>query len=1140
MSTVRIQLRRGLASEWAAADLIGDGVVLAPGEVGFITDENTFKVGNGDDKFGDLPYILESSLGEYIPLSQFGTPSGVATLDSSGILNVSQLPSLAKVTVASAANQAARLALTAEPGDIAIQTDNGQSYVLTASPASTNSNWQALVGSEAVVDTVEAALVAGTGLDKTYDDTSGTITIDIDSTVVTKTGTQTLTNKTLTSPVINTPTGITKSDVNLSNVDNTSDANKPVSSATQTALDAKASNTALSNHENDTTNIHGIPDTAALATKGYADQAAADAVAGIISTAPSTLDTLAELATALGSDANFSATVTTSIATKLPKSGGTMTGAIDMGTTNKITNLAEPTVSSDAATKSYADTAVSDHNADTTSVHGIADTSLLATTLNVSTAVSDHNADTTSVHGIADTAELATKTYSNDGIANHNSTTTSVHGIADTTALATKSYADTAVSTHSSDTTSVHGIADTSLLATTANVDTAVSTHNSDTTSVHGIADTSLLATKSYADDAVSVEVTDRNSAITTAIGTEVNDRNSAIGTHNSDTTDVHGITDTAELATKAFAASLLTGATKTNITITGDKTGLTITAENGVADSSTSDLAEGSNLYFTNERAQDAVGNAVGTGLSYNDTSGSISINNAALSDYLLEGVSGSSYGLIGTSAYLDVKNTNGYNKEIELDIAALETKLDTDGYLTTSSTSTLTNKTLTSPNINENVALTATATELNYVDGVTSAIQTQLDNKLSKTGGTMTGAITLSGAPTSDLHAATKAYVDNVTAGINFHESVHAASTTNLATVYNNGTSGVGATLTADTSRAFSTLDGESVVLGQRVLIKNQTDAKQNGIYTLTTVGSVSAPWVLTRATDADNNPTGEMKTGDFVFVVNGTVNASVGYINNSTANPIVIGTDNISYTEFNAGKTVVAGSGLTEATPGTLSIATGAITSAMIADGAIVDADINASAAIAKTKISGTAITAADTGTVTSTMILDGTILDADINASAAIAQSKISGLTSDLAAKAPLASPTFTGTVTVAASGVAFTDGTQTKAGVPSLTTIASATSGAYNLSTGGLALRDQLIPVGGTHVITVPTNTTTAYPVGTTISFYQSAGTGGSFAGVDVSVTILSTPGSTLRALYSSATLTKVATNTWLLAGDLKA
>jgi hypothetical protein len=406
-------------------------------------------------------------------------------------------------------------------------------------------------------------------------------------------------------------------------------------------------------------------------------------------------------------------------------------------------------------------------------------------------------------------------------------------------------------------------------------------------------------------------------------------------------------------VATKSFAAGLLTNATKSNITITGDADGLTITAENGVADSNTDNLTEGTtNKYFTDERAQDAIGSNVGTGLSYNDTTGAISvdttaiqarvadvsdteigylngvtsaiqtqidgksatghghtasnisdfneaaqdaigsilgtglsyndagpgigINNAALSDYLLDGVSGSSYGLIGTSAYLDIKNTNGYNKEIELDIAAVESKLETDGFAK-----------LASP--------------------------------------TFTGTVTLAQAPSSDLHAATKLYVDNVTAGINFHEAVHAASTVNSGVIYNNGTSGVGATLTADTNRAISSLDGESVAVGQRILMKDQTDQKQNGIYTLTDAGSVSAPWVMTRAIDADNNPSGEIKNGDFVLVINGATNAGYGYINNSATNPIVIGTDNITYVPFNAGKTVVAGTGLTESTPGTIAIDT-----------------------------------------------------------------------------------------------------------------------------------------------------------------------------------------------------------------------
>ena len=82
----------------------------------------------------------------------------------------------------------------------------------------------------------------------------------------------------------------------------------------------------------------------------------------------------------------------------------------------------------------------------------------------------------------------------------------------------------------------------------------------------------------------------------------------------------------------------------------------------------------------------------------------------------------------------------------------------------------------------------------------------------------------------------------------------------------------------------------------------------------------------------------------------------------------------------------KTKISGTAITAADTGT-------VTSTMIADGAIVNADINASAAIDKTKISGTAVTVADTGTVTSTMILDGTILNADINASAAIDWTKL---------------------------------------------------------------------------------------------------------------------------------------------------
>jgi hypothetical protein len=160
-----------------------------------------------------------------------------------------------------------------------------------------------------------------------------------------------------------------------------------------------------------------------------------------------------------------------------------------------------------------------------------------------------------------------------------------------------------------------------------------------------------------------------------------------------------------------------------------------------------------------------------------------------------------------------------------------------------------------------------------------------------------------TVAADPTTALGIASKQYVDSVTTGINFHTPVVAASVSNLSATYNNGTSGVGATLTADTNRAFSTLDGQAVSVGQRILIKDQTTQLQNGIYTLTTVGSGAAPWVITRATDNDNNPAGEMANGDIVNASGGTVNSGKTFVN-STSGTITIGTTAITYANYYAG--------------------------------------------------------------------------------------------------------------------------------------------------------------------------------------------------------------------------------------------
>jgi hypothetical protein len=141
-------------------------------------------------------------------------------------------------------------------------------------------------------------------------------------------------------------------------------------------------------------------------------------------------------------------------------------------------------------------------------------------------------------------------------------------------------------------------------------------------------------------------------------------------------------------------------------------------------------------------------------------------------------------------------------------------------------------------------------------------------------------------------------------------------------------------------------------------------------------------------------------------------------------------------------------------------------------------------------------------------------------------------------------APKADPTFTGTVTVGASGIAFTDGAQTKQGVPSLTEIKPNITGNTTTTTlsSPLTYRDTLVAIAGAFSVTVDADSTNSilFPVGTTLSFYQSVGTGGASIVQGAGVTLLATPGLIFRDRYSSVSITKVAANTWLVFGDLKA
>ena len=164
---------------------------------------------------------------------------------------------------------------------------------------------------------------------------------------------------------------------------------------------------------------------------------------------------------------------------------------------------------------------------------------------------------------------------------------------------------------------------------------------------------------------------------------------------------------------------------------------------------------------------------------------------------------------------------------------------------------------------------------------------------------GGTMTGDLILDGNPTVALQAATKQYVDAVTAGFTFLAAAYAGTTTNLNATYNNGAAGVGATLTNAGTQAAFTTDGTSPSINARILVNNQSTQFQNGIYSLTTVGSGSTNWVLTRTTDY--NMTTEIVPGSCLFVLNGTLLTNTLWVETNTVT--TIGTDPISFSQFAA---------------------------------------------------------------------------------------------------------------------------------------------------------------------------------------------------------------------------------------------
>ena len=386
------------------------------------------------------------------------------------------------------------------------------------------------------------------------------------------------------------------------------------------------------------------------------------------------------------------------------------------------------------------------------------------------------------------------------------------------------------------------------------------------------------------------------------------------------------------------------TGGTNIDTSVSGDTITISTHADVLTA-SSTHTLtnktfdANGTGNSISNIEVADFAGSAIvieSEGIGSNDNDTTIPTS-AAVKDYVDNTV---------TAQDLDFQGDSGGALSIDLDSETLTiaggTGIDTSGsgntltvgidntvVATLSDTQTLTNKVLTSPDINGGsfdggtIGTGSAVTEaqidnLNINGNTISSTNTNGDITINPDG---TGTVDVSSAritnlaePTADSDAATKSYVDAVAEGLHVHEQAHAYIDTPLATItgntvtYSNGSSGVGATLTLSTALdiAGGDLDGDTdITTGDRIIIAGESTAAHNGIYVLTSTT------VLTRATDFDT-PT-EMAGGDFIWVTHGTTYADTGWV---LGEPVgTVGTDDVSFVQFSGLGQITAGDGMTK---------------------------------------------------------------------------------------------------------------------------------------------------------------------------------------------------------------------------------